>query len=105
MRLIDADALKEEINKRQVVGRFNTIQLIDNAPTVTPDMAQVLAYECGKASVERLIGKWIYDEDSPIGGDIYHCSICNRSITTTLANPIELYPFCHCGARMKVENE
>lgn len=29
---------------------------IDNAPTVTPDMAQVLAYECGKAS-ERPQGK------------------------------------------------
>ena len=34
MRLIDADALKEEFNKKKVVGRFNTIMLIDNAPTV-----------------------------------------------------------------------
>lgn len=33
MRLIDADALKEEFNKKKVVGRFNTIMLIDNAPT------------------------------------------------------------------------
>lgn len=36
MRLIDADALKEEVNKKNVVGRFNTIMLIDNAPTVKP---------------------------------------------------------------------
>ena len=36
MRLIDADALKEEVNKKEVVGRFNTIMLIDNAPTVKP---------------------------------------------------------------------
>lgn len=34
MRLIDADVLKEAINKKKVVGRFNTINLIDNAPTV-----------------------------------------------------------------------
>lgn len=34
MRLIDADSLKEEVNKKKVVGRFNTIMLIDNAPTV-----------------------------------------------------------------------
>lgn len=34
MRLIDADALKEEVNKKNVVGRFNTLVLIDNAPTV-----------------------------------------------------------------------
>ena len=33
-RLIDADALKEELNKKRVVGRFNTLLLIDNAPTV-----------------------------------------------------------------------
>ena len=36
MRLIDADALKEAVNNKKVVGRFNTIQLIDNAPTVKP---------------------------------------------------------------------
>lgn len=34
MRLIDADALKEEVNKKNIVGRFNTLSLIDNAPTV-----------------------------------------------------------------------
>lgn len=34
MRLIDADALKEEVNKKKVVGRFNTLLLIDNAPTI-----------------------------------------------------------------------
>lgn len=35
MRLIDADALIEEVNKKKVVGRFNTLLLIDNAPTIT----------------------------------------------------------------------
>ena len=43
MRLIDADALKEAINDKKVVGRFNTIQLIDNAPTVEyPDVKEII---------------------------------------------------------------
>ena len=37
MRTIDADALKEEVNKKKVAGRFNTLLLIDNAPTVPLD--------------------------------------------------------------------
>ena len=32
--LISRSALKEEVNKKNVVGRFNTLLLIDNAPTV-----------------------------------------------------------------------
>ena len=64
-----------------------------------------------KAREERPIGEWIYDdtyydEDNPISGDIYHCSICKRSITTTLTRPTDLFPFCHCGAEMKeAEND
>lgn len=34
MRLIDADKLKEQVNNKHVVGRFNVLNLIDNAPTV-----------------------------------------------------------------------
>ena len=38
MRLIDADALKEEVKTSKVTGRFfeGTLMLIDNAPTVNP---------------------------------------------------------------------
>ena len=46
MRLIDSDALKEEVNKKKVVGRFNTILLIDNAPTVVrTDRPVVILYD------------------------------------------------------------
>lgn len=34
-------------------------QSLNDVPTVEPDMAQVLAYESGKASVERPQGEWI----------------------------------------------
>lgn len=37
--------------------------IYDNAPTVTPDMAQVLAYESGKANAERPTGTWVKLDD------------------------------------------
>lgn len=77
MRLIDADAFSEEMKRRQdacekwmhnaemlndedMIARANgawsvfieTKLTLDKQPTVSPDMAQVLAYECGKDSVQ-----------------------------------------------------
>lgn len=61
MRLIDADALWESIEKDRAEsdmpkmwhkGIGYAIYYIIHAPTVSPDMAQVLAYECGKDSVQ-----------------------------------------------------
>ena len=49
VRLIDANALKEEVNKKKVVGRFNTLLLIDNAPTVEiPVARKTNPIECKK---------------------------------------------------------
>lgn len=50
MRLIDADALKEEVNKKNVVGRFNTLLLIDNAPTV-----KTYCYFCGQTEHGQVV--------------------------------------------------
>ena len=54
MRLIDADALKEEVNKKKVIGRFNTIMLIDNAPTISDHSVEI-----AKKSIElgRRVGR------------------------------------------------
>ena len=58
-------------------------------------------YKRGEEEQERPTGEWVHDYD-----DFYHCSICKRSITTTLTRPTDLFPFCHCGAEMKeAENE
>lgn len=63
MRLIDADKLKEEVNNKRVVGRFNTIQLIDDAPTVYVDeyeKAYNNGYHLGfMRAIEIPQGKWI----------------------------------------------
>ena len=118
MRLIDADAFSEEMKRRQnacekwmhnaemlndedMIARANgawsvfieTKLTLDKQPTVSPDMAQVLAYECGKA--ERKKGKWI-----DLGKDRiirWQCSECGRKDT-------HIYNYCpDCGAEMRGE--
>ena len=85
MRLIDADALKEEVNKKKIVGRFNTIMLIDNAPTVE----------------ERPQGEWIGKEeyDDYPNKKVCECSECGKMICISHND----FPnFCeNCGAKMK----
>lgn len=76
MRLIDADALKEAVNNKKVVGRFNAIQLIDNAPTVEV----------------RPQGEWLIE-----CGNTFHfsCSQCGCAGS-------QWDKFCrHCGAKMQ----
>ena len=85
IRLIDANALKAEVNKKNVVGRFNTLVLIDNAPTV-----------------ERTQSKW-----KKIGEEYYNWS--NHDVIKCLhcgyvkRTACEVYPhFCEdCGADMR----
>ncbi len=60
------------------------------------------------AKEERPHGEWIFSgvehtADNPIDSDSYYCSICKRSISTSLTRPEELFPFCHCGADMRKE--
>ena len=58
VRLIDANALKEEVNKKKVVGRFNTLLLIDNAPTVEIPVARWDCYcEGQKVGYEKALSE------------------------------------------------
>ena len=85
---------------------------------ITEDGYLVLMDECGNVVYcdperfkvvfedERPHGEWIFSgvehyADNPIDSDSYYCSICKRSISTTLTRPEDLYPFCHCGADMR----
>lgn len=72
-RLIDADDLKKAVLDLDLDNSpyWLVVKAIDNAPTVTPDMAQVLAYESGKASAERPTGEWIE------GTQGFYCSKCD----------------------------
>jgi len=57
MRCIDADKLYPDCMTKNGTLAISQSQ-IANAPTVSPDMAQVLAYESGKASAERPQGEY-----------------------------------------------
>lgn len=94
MRLIDADALKEEVNKKNIVGRFNTLLLIDNAPTVEPTFGlfkELLCTDCEK----RPQGEYIN------GTQGYYCSLCYE-----IDYAYYDHKFCpYCGADMRGKEE
>lgn len=89
----------ESINKAYQQGWNDAIDaIIDNEPTVTPDMAQVLAYESGKSS-ERPKGKWIKTNDYVTCAygciDYVKCSCCKN-------DSLEEGDYCpNCGADMR----
>lgn len=106
MRLIDADALKEEVNKKKVVGRFNMLSLIDNAPTVAVDCKDCDGYEAGYSAglkdAERPQGKWIRKVDE-VGFISHICSECGAEIEVEDCSDDK---FCfNCGALMKGDKE
>lgn len=103
MRPIDADTLKEEVNKKNVVGRFNTLRLIDNAPTINLEKTSFMKgynYGCddGKRFYETPKAEWI---DKHFDGYWWHTySRCKTELEVT---PTE--KFCrNYGAKMG-ENE
>ena len=51
-------------------------------------------------------GKWIYDYSNYVS-KFYHCSECGRKLALFNDNWLTLsyYPYCHCGCRMKGENQ
>lgn len=110
MRLIDADALMDDIrqNSASYFADDFAHEWVDKQPTITPDMAQVLAYECGKDSVERKRGEWIKND----GRYGWHCSECKVDnfyayLWNSEAEQFDLQDrYCpHCGAEMRKGEE
>lgn len=112
MRLIDADALRQTMyheafetdsDMQKWDGgcwiRYKMFEnAIESAPTITPDMAQVLAYECGKA--ERKRGRWRH----------YECYLTCSECGEEYDDDIMAYcgdnvpKFCpNCGADMRAK--
>ena len=51
---------------------------------------------------ERKQGEWILHEENSASSS-YHCSVCNRLINVLWSEELSDYPFCHCGAEMRGE--
>ena len=116
MRLGDLDALKEALHNffdGKVIDEpayilRDVFYHIDGAPTVTPDMAQVLAYESGKVGSERSTAEWEEEHEVSCGKILqmrvnvveHKCNNCKRwGIKWAGTIPDNYCP--NCGAKMK----
>ena len=106
MRLIDADALVENIKSE-----------IDDDKEIYPDDKTSIMFRAGMKTVIRIVknqdtidpvkqGHWIHVDELPSGG-YFKCSECNRQIflnfewKVSFENPADEYRYCPgCGARM-----
>ena len=92
-RLIDADALIEELNNSHFPG----------APYVDAGISIAIGKVLDAPTIEpkRKTGRWI-EEQRGIKVTQYKCSECGRIvIDDTTYDVAEDYPFCHCGADMR----
>ena len=117
VRIIDANALKEQIVRKANSGQFSeaviygfqkAIWLIDNAPTVEPNKDNGATqysqgYYDGFMSAKELItkeperpkGEWITEDSLHC---LYYCSNCRN-------NGERIMPYCPwCGADMRGDN-
>ena len=104
MRPIDADALQAEFEWLKSVVHYHerdrvedAVQRVKNAPTIEAEPVRH--------------GKWcIHKVD--VNVSTFYCSECDRTVKcgndyfmkpTKLVSKI--YPYCHCGAKMDLEEE
>ena len=99
-RLIDADALKKAVNDKRVVGRFNTIMLIDEAPTLPNEYMR--GFEAAKREYKRPHGKWISNCEAYYDG--LNCSVCGEMLPHSDEYEYTTKYCPHCGAKMEVNN-
>ena len=91
------DALNDELT---ITGKTNAIVVQDYIRKVN-----VRLNDLPSAEPERKTGKWIEDQK---GGKVtsYKCSVCGRFVMDDTGYDVaEDYPFCHCGADMRGEQD
>ncbi len=50
--------------------------------------------------------KWIYKGHHEMMGHVFQCSVCERWMFTNSPEcVVEDYPYCHCGAKMDLEDD
>lgn len=94
MRLIDADSLKgKEVHGTigDVSGDFIPAFEIGLAPTIEAEPVRH--------------GKWVFDFELA-GSNFYKCSVCDgQEVLLAKEDVTEWYPYCHCGAKMDLEEK
>ena len=103
MRLIDADALGMYLNYWRY-GDFSDIKH-EREYAVLSDVIEAVHHAPTVDAVERKRGEWLELTNT---NHTYVCSVCGRmlvNITDGKNNVAKKYPYCHCGADMRGEEE
>ena len=69
------------------------------------DLAEITLAGLPSAQPERIKGHWI---EITLSNHTYKCSVCGRllvNITDGKNNVAKNYPYCHCGADMRGEQD
>ena len=87
-------------------GLANKVMDEDRFPPVQPKSYRE-GYQAGfkDAQPERIKGHWI---EITLSNHTYKCSVCGRllvNITDGKNNVAKNYPYCHCGADMRGEQD
>lgn len=51
---------------------------------------------------EEVYAEWILYNGHDIRDNLYKCSVCGRTINVICGDNIKNYPYCRCGAKMKI---
>lgn len=95
----DMEAIKGQMLELLDEMTLNTMK----RPDIVAVVEIFLAYLRGE---ERPKGKWHKIKTScDIGHKFYICSKCNREIDVMDGECLDDYPFCHCGADMREEEQ
>ena len=116
MRLVDADYLREFVGRFELDTREKILQMIDNAPTITPKPIAMLTFDEGKLreivgelkqelidgriylTDKRSTGHWIPKVCNFYWYSQFACSECDHEIICHEKTP----NFCqNCGADMR----
>ena len=113
MRLIDADALLDEVmdrhcndcDRRKGIknGKYRIIYSIGEAPCRACDVDDLKGEIEDAPTIEpqRKKGRWIKKTIKKKIENDYSCSECGRHVSVMRGYDVRLvYPFCHCGAEM-----
>ena len=102
---IDAlDVLCQE-HRYKIPGKQETYSQYNEAWQDALDRAENAIGNLPSAEPERKTGRWLELTNT---NHTYVCSVCGRmlvNITDGKNMVSKKYPFCHCGAKMEVEDE
>ena len=104
------EAIKEDkidLTNPNVVAVFKATGDFEKVETqvMTCDRHIEILKELPSAQPERIKGHWI---EITLSNHTYKCSVCGRllaNITDGKNNVVKNYPYCHCGADMRGEQD